>query len=274
MDRVGVSGRGLRLDRAGAVRVRPGSARARPDGARPGRHASAHDEAAARRAGRDRDPAQAPSRRFRPVLGGHEGVAGATAVGLWLAAALVRPGISSTDWLHEAIHTDRAGDAADVFNQSLNGMLQRVGHGDAGSSTVVWALAAAAVLVIGMQRARTAHLVGDELTAVALVGLAGVLASPISWVHHAVWIVPVTGVLLGDGRTRGRWVAWGATMLLFLADVPLWGRAGVPLGPFRIVAENAFVIALVVLLVMLPIDRDPERAEEPDRDAATVVANT
>jgi len=198
---------------------------------------------------------------------GAVGAAGATGVGLWLVTALVRPGISSTYWLHEAIHTDRAGDAADVFNQSLNGMLQRVGHGDAGSSTVVWALAAAAVLVIGMQRARTAHLVGDELTAVALVGLAGVLASPISWVHHAVWIVPVTGVLLGDGRARGRWIAWGATMLVFLADVPLWGRAGLPLGVFHILTDNAFVLALLALLVLLPIAPEPEPVVLPDLEA-------
>jgi hypothetical protein len=100
-----------------------------------------------------------------------------------------------------------------------------------------------------------------------------VLVSPISWVHHAAWIVPVTGVLLGDGRTRGRWVAWGATMLLFLADVPLWGRAGVPLGPFRIVAENAFVLAMLALLVLLPIEREPEPIVLPDLEAAEAPAH-
>jgi len=207
----------------------------------------------------------AVTRRWRAAL-----VASATAVGLWVVTALVHPGISSTYWFHEAIHTDRAGDAADVFNQSLNGTLQRIGW----TSTAVWAVAATAVLVVGLRRAREAHLAGDELAAVALVGLAGVLASPISWVHHAVWIVPVSGVLLGDGRARRRWIAWGATMLLFLADVPLWGRAGVPVGVFHVLTENAFVIAFVVLLVLLPIDHDPARAEEPDRDAAPVAATT
>ena len=144
-----------------------------------------------------------------------------------------------------------------MFNQSLNGLLQRVGW----TSTAVWAALAMAVLVVGLRRAREAHLAGDELAAISLVALAGVLVSPISWVHHAVWIVPVTGVLLGDGRARGRWIAWGATMLVFLADVPLWGRAGVPLGGFvRVLAENAFVLVSVALLVLLPIDApDDER---------------
>jgi alpha-1,2-mannosyltransferase len=193
-------------------------------------------------------------------------VASATAVGLWGVTALLHPAISRTYWFHEAIHTDRAGAASDVFNQSLNGLLQRIGW----SSTVVWAVLAAAVLVVGLRRAREAHLAGDELAAVSLVALAGVLASPISWVHHAVWIMPVTGVLLGEGRTRSRWIAWGSTMLVFLADVPLWGRAGVPLGGFdRVLVENAFVFASVALLVFLPIGApDDERIVLPDLEAA------
>jgi hypothetical protein len=59
-------------------------------------------------------------------------------------------------------------------------------------------------------------------------------------------------------------------MLVFLADVPLWGRAGVPLGGFvRVLAENAFVFASVALLVLLPIDApDGERIVLPDLEAA------
>ncbi len=195
-------------------------------------------------------------------------IASATAVGLWALTALVRPSVSSTYWFQIAIHPERAGDASDVFNQSLNGMLQRIGQGAMSSSTAVWAVVAVAVLVVGLLRAREAHVAGDELAAVSIVALAGVLISPISWVHHAVWIVPVTGVLLGDGRARGRWIAWGGTMLLFLADVPLWGRAGVPLGPLRVVAENAFVLAMLVLLVLLPIERAEDPIVLPDLEAA------
>jgi alpha-1,2-mannosyltransferase len=201
----------------------------------------------------------AVTKRWRAVA-----TAAATVVALWAIAAVIRPGASSTYWFQVAIHPERAGDAADVFNQSLNGMLQRIGW----SSTLVWAAVAVVVLVVGMRRAREAHAAGDELAAVSLVALAGVLISPISWVHHAVWIVPVTGVLLGDGRERGRWLAWGATMLLFVADVPLWGREGVPLGPFHVLTDNAFVVAQLVLLVLLPIPRPPDRVVLPDLEAA------
>jgi alpha-1,2-mannosyltransferase len=202
----------------------------------------------------------AVTKRWRAVA-----VSAAATVALWGITALIHPGISTTYWLHEAIRTERAGDASDVFNQSLNGLLQRIGW----SSTVVWAVLATVVLVVGLRRARAAHLAGDELAAVSLVALAGVLASPISWVHHAVWIVPVTGVLLGDGRVRGRWIAWGATMLVFLADVPLWERAGVPLGSFvGPIAENAFVVALAALLVLLPIGSRDDAIVLPDVEAA------
>jgi len=78
------------------------------------------------------------------------GVASVTAIGLWGVTALLHPGISTTYWLHEAIHTERAGDASDVFDQSLNGLLQRVGW----TSTAVWAALAMAVLVVGLRRAR------------------------------------------------------------------------------------------------------------------------
>jgi alpha-1,2-mannosyltransferase len=203
------------------------------------------------------------TKRWRAAL-----TASVTAVGLWALTALVRPGISDTYWLQVVVHPERAGDAGDVFDQSVNGMLHRIGW----SSTAVWATAAAVVLLVGLRRAREAHIAGNELAAVSLVGLAGVLASPISWVHHAVWIVPMAGVLLGDGRDRGRRVAWGATILLFVADVPLWERAGVPLDGFRVLTENAFVLVQLALLVLLPIDRRPDRIVLPDLEAAEAAA--
>jgi len=198
------------------------------------------------------------TKRWRAAL-----VSAVTAAALWGIAAILRPGVSSTYWFQVVTHPERAGDTADVFNQSLNGTIQRIGL----PSTAVWAVAAAAVMIVGLWRAREAHLAGNELAAVALVALAGVLASPISWVHHAVWILPVTGVLLGEGRDRRRRIAWAATMLVFVADVPLWGRAGVPLDGFRVLAENAFVLAQLALLVFLPIDREPGVIVLPDLEA-------
>ena len=63
-------------------------------------------------------------------------------------------------------------------------------------------------------------------------GLTGLLVSPVSWIHHAIWIVPATGVLLGSGRTRAQWGRWGVVFALFLLRTPQWVEAGwLPAGP-------------------------------------------
>jgi alpha-1,2-mannosyltransferase len=105
-----------------------------------------------------------------------------------------------------------------------------------------------------MYRGRRAHEAGDELAAVTLIGIATLLASPVSWIHHAVWIVPATGVLLGDGTDRRRRVAWAATTALFLANVPVVASTGLALpAPLALIVDNAYVLAYWVLLLLLPI---------------------
>jgi hypothetical protein len=86
----------------------------------------------------------------------------------------------------------------------------------------------------------------------------------VSWIHHAVWIVPAAGVLLGDGTERRRRLAWVAMVVLFLSDAPVLARAGLWIGgPAAVVLENAFVAAYVVLLFLLPISgRREERSPE------------
>jgi hypothetical protein len=46
-----------------------------------------------------------------------------------------------------------------------------------------------------------------------------------------------------------------------------------PLGPFRVAAENAFVLAMLALLVLLPIEREPEPIVLPDLEAAEAPAH-
>jgi alpha-1,2-mannosyltransferase len=177
-------------------------------------------------------------------------VAGVTAVGLWGVTAIVRPGVSRTYWFDVLTHPERTGDPAAVMDQSTNGLLHRVGW----SSPLVWAVLAFVAIGVGLWRARRAHDAGDELAAISLVAIATLLASPVSWIHHAVWIVPATAVLLGDGTDRRRRVAWAITVAVFLSDAPMLARVGVPLpGATAFLAENAFVFAYWALLLFLPI---------------------
>ena len=186
------------------------------------------------------------TRRWRAA-----GIAIATTAGIWTLTALLRPDLSRTYWFDIAIHPTRAGDLASVIDQSTNGTLLRLGW----TNSELWVGLAALALGIGLARARTAYRTGDELAAITLIGIASVLASPVSWIHHAVWIVPATGVILGDGRTRGRRIAWAATTLLFLLHVPQWSAMlGLSNGSIQgIVLANAYVWAAWGLLLFLPV---------------------
>jgi alpha-1,2-mannosyltransferase len=194
--------------------------------------------------------------------------AAATAVGLWLATALIRPELSREFWTDVVFRTGRVGDPSVVSNQSIYGWLLRSGWSDA----LLWVVLVAVVLVVGMHRARIAHTSGEELVAVTIVGLTSLLVSPVSWIDHAVWIVPATGVLLGDGRDVWRRGAWIALLGLFVLRLPDWAADGrLPVGPWiDALLENAYLLAYVLLLVFLPLrtsSRDPYPAVESSAPA-------
>ncbi len=54
------------------------------------------------------------------------------------------------------------------------------------------------VAAVGVWAAASWHRLGDVQLAVVLCGVAGLLASPVSWLHHFVWVVPLA-VCLFDG---------------------------------------------------------------------------
>jgi alpha-1,2-mannosyltransferase len=193
------------------------------------------------------------TRRWRPAL-----VAVATAAGAWLGAALLRPDLSRRFWTDVVFRTDRVGDASFASNQSIHGWLLRSGS----SSTVLWIVLAAIVAVVGFRRAAAAHDANDELAAATLVGITALLISPVSWIHHGVWIVPASGIVLGDGRVTWRRVACVALVCLFVLRLPDWTASGaLPVGSWlRPVFENAYLWAYVALLVFLPIRGVREKA--------------
>ena len=173
----------------------------------------------------------------------------ATALRATFFVALLRPDLSRRYWLEIFARVDRiGGDLGIVANQSINGLLHRLDM----SGFLPWAPLACVVFVAGFGRARAAHVEGDELAAVTLVGITSLLVSPVSWIHHAVWIVPITGVLLGDGRSRGRWLSWGSVIALSLFVTAMWpeGSSG---STGDVIFDNIYVWSYLVLLLVLPI---------------------
>lgn len=108
---------------------------------------------------------------------------------------------------------DRIGPVGSAWNQSLRGALSRIAGHDVGSG-VVWIVA---VVVSGALAVLAWRALGrdDRLGTLVLVQLFGLLVSPISWVHHWVWVLPMLvwlvhgpyGRLLGTRIVAAVWLA-------------------------------------------------------------------
>jgi alpha-1,2-mannosyltransferase len=149
-------------------------------------------------------------------------VGAATAVMLTLATFVVLPRDSMSYWTSRVFDNHRIGNNAYFSNQSLNGMLRRA----FGSPVqVLWIVLATAVVVFGLREATRASRHGRELLGVCFVGLVTVLASPVSWIHHLVWIVPVLAALIGDGTDRRRVLSAVGVALMFTVRLPYIGES-------------------------------------------------
>jgi alpha-1,2-mannosyltransferase len=112
-------------------------------------------------------------------------------------------------------------------NQSLLGVFFRLG--DSSRTTTLLGLAVAGVLaVLGCLVAAYWWRSDEKVFAVAIVGLTTCLASPLSWTHHYVWILPMGMAVLSPGVPRwaryvgGLWVVW-VCLCLPLAVLPYAG---------------------------------------------------
>lgn len=122
-----------------------------------------------------------------------------------------------------------------AINQSWSGAISRILGYDAGHGPLVLAvLAVTAVLaVLAWQALGAGAQTRDRLGSLLVVEVFGLLASPISWVHHWIWLVPLiiwlfTGVWRDQPGARALgWVWVGVTFvsipsLLALAEPGLW----------------------------------------------------
>jgi len=159
-------------------------------------------------------------------------------------------------------------------NQSLLGVFFRLG--DSSMVTTLIGLAVSGVVaLLGTLVAAHWWRLGEKVFAVALVGLSTCLASPLSWTHHYVWVVPVGVALFGRGIPRwvrvlgGFWVVWVCACLP-LALLPYGGarerqydamqQLVVNLGP---VLGAILVIGLAWQLVITTRRMRPELVEVP-----------
>lgn len=118
----------------------------------------------------------------------------------------------------------RVGPIGTSFNQSWRGGISRILGHDAGyGPPVLIAVAVTAVLAVLAWRALSSNPARpDPLGLLLVVELFGLLASPISWTHHWVWLVPLMIWLLHGphaDRRGARVLGWG-WLALTLIGVP------------------------------------------------------
>lgn len=140
-------------------------------------------------------------------------------------------------------------------NQSLLGVFFRLG--DTSRTTTLLGLAVAGtVALLGTLVAAHWWRRGEQVFAVALVGLCTCLASPLSWTHHYVWILPMAVAVVRSGIPRwarlvaGAWVLWVCACLP-LAALPYGGGRERTFDSLQQLVANLGPVLGVVLVVGL-----------------------
>lgn len=148
------------------------------------------------------------ARKWREAAMTTAGFLGVVAV-TWLVA----PGTSRSYWTDNLFHADRLGNNASPANQSLRGLVLRIGLGGAPAELLLIGLTAV-VGGAGLYVTTRAWRSGDELLAVGVVGLLSCLLSPVAWTHHYVYLLPLLAWLLRESR----YVLTGLLALLWSFD--------------------------------------------------------
>jgi alpha-1,2-mannosyltransferase len=190
------------------------------------------------------------AKRYRAAL-----TAAATTAAATVLAMLVAPDASREFWTDALWDTDRVGTLSFISNQSLEGLVAR--RHPTHPSTALWAALVLGALAFWFWRARRAARVGDHAAGVALTAVIGCLVSPVTWVHHLVWLLPAMFLVLdrglsAGGRRRPALVGLVAGLYVLLCSRLVWAY-GAHYGGLGNLGGNAYVLASLALLVLLPI---------------------
>jgi alpha-1,2-mannosyltransferase len=155
----------------------------------------------------------------------------------------------------------RIGRVSYISNQSVLAMVDRMTH----RPHLGLAVTAGEALIAGLGAWVGAwwYLRGDEFAGVLVVAVAGTLASPISWCHHLVWVVPVVLWLWWSAPGRfHRWWAGAVAVLYF--DAPMWqirfgDRFDLHERGWQIVAGSAFAEAALVFVAVMAWSGRPSK---------------
>ena len=176
----------------------------------------------------------------------------AATVGLGFAVA---PRDSVTFWLHGRFDDVGRISHDPLANTSVRGLFVRMHWSPTLATIAVVAIAAAALVI-----AAVAYRRGQEVLAVAVVGMASAAASPFSWSHHWVWFAPLVvhlGYRAYVHRSRlaamAMWLVCAAVGGWFVSTAGDTPQAGVmslrPGGIWDQLLPGAYVLVFLAVLL-------------------------
>jgi alpha-1,2-mannosyltransferase len=192
-----------------------------------------------------------------------------TATGATLLAGAVFPDETREFWTSALWDTNRVGVLSFLSNQSERGFLARLPI-DRVESTV-WLVCV--LVTLGFWAGRVVRAREDVVGGLALTGVLGCLISPVTWIHHCVWLIPalvrcVDAGLTAVGRERRPLYLAGAAYLIMTSRLTwLWEKR--PRPPLEIIGGNLYVYFSLALLIWTPIGtRRSSAVTEPDKIVA------
>lgn len=176
--------------------------------------------------------------------------AAVTSMITFVACGLVGWAIHPTDsvryWLIELWRFNRVAPAWAPGNQSVNGVLARIGLTGT-PEKAVWIVLCAAIVVLALRRGVRADRNGHSFLAVAIVGAASVCVSPISWEHHTIWVVLAAVALVWAGaRKQLLWPFIAVIVMLTLRPYALMTYEWLPAIVVRVLVNSEALLALLV----------------------------
>jgi alpha-1,2-mannosyltransferase len=167
-------------------------------------------------------------------------------------AAAISPGASWAYWTRDAWGPNRAGWLPWIGNQGAVAIVERLFHHTL--STVSLLALCGGVVGVGLYLAVKLYQPSLPMLGFLVMEVTESMASPVSWAHHMIWVVPLIAwlVLAVDRPRHGAWCAVAVSVVFFAA--PIWW---VPHGlvvkyaghGWSVLLANSFFFVLVVILV-------------------------
>ena len=201
------------------------------------------------------------TRRWRAA-----GTAIGAAAGATLLAAALFVDQSREFWLSALWDTNRVGLLYYLSNQSERGFLARLPIETAESK--VWLACVLATLAFWAWR--VARVPEDVVGGLALTGVLGCLISPVTWIHHCVWLIPALVRCLSQfDQADKRPFHLGAAAYLLMTSRLTWLWEKRPRPPLELLGGNIYVWFSLALLIWTPlITRRSPAVHEPDKITA------